>query len=262
MFRPIRPLRFSLGRPAVFAPLALAAILGGCAAPQLPQLPQSSLLNATTGGAGFPNIGYATWGPDEPAYRMYPGDVLDLTFPSAPELNREVTVQPDGRIALPLVAPMMAADRSTVELQAMLSQAYAGQLVRPEVDVMVKAAAPLRVFVGGEVQKPGIYDMPGDIDALQAVVMAGGFTNLAKRHDVVVIRRGAGGRPMMREVDLREAVFRAPGVDAVPLRRFDVIYVPRTNIGNAGIFVEQYIRDLVPIQFSYALSPSTYAGVP
>jgi protein involved in polysaccharide export with SLBB domain len=258
MSRPIRPLRpAALASPALVA-AALVAALGGCAAPQLPS---SGLINAAPGG-GFPNIGYASWGPDEPAYRMYPGDVLDLTFPSAPELNREVTVQPDGRIALPLVAPVMAADRSVLELQGALSQAYASQLVRPQVDVLVKTASPLRVFVGGEVQKPGVYDMPGDINALQAVVMAGGFTNMAKRHDVVVIRRGAGGRPMMREVDLRDAIFRAPGADAVPLRRFDVIYVPRTNIGNAGIFVEQYIRDLVPIQFSYALSPTTYAGVP
>jgi protein involved in polysaccharide export with SLBB domain len=251
-------------RPARLSPLpvlaAAAALLAGCAAPRGIGA-DHSLIGARTGGA-FPNIPYATWSGAEPDYRMYPGDVLDVTFPSAPELNREVTVQPDGRIALPLVAPIMAADRSTPDLQAALSQAYASQLVRPEVDVSVKAAQPLRVFVGGEVQKPGIYDMPGDINALQAVVMAGGFTNLAKRHDVVVIRRGPDGRPMMRLVDLREAVFNAAATDAVPLRRFDVIYVPRTNVGDAGIFVEQYIRDLVPMQFSYALSPTTYAGIP
>jgi len=247
-----RPIRILI--PAT----AIAVALAGCASSQTPR---SGLIGASH-GSGFPDIGYATWSADEPAYRMYPGDVLDLTFPSAPELNREVTVQPDGRIALPLVAPTMAADRSVTELQAILSQAYATQLVRPEVDVLVKTATPLRVFVGGEVQKPGILDMPGDINALQAVIMAGGFTNLAKRHDVVVIRRGEGGRPMMRVVDLRQAVFNAGGVDAVPLRRFDVIYVPRTNIGDAGIFVEQYIRDLVPIQFSYSLSPTTFAGVP
>jgi protein involved in polysaccharide export with SLBB domain len=247
-----RPIRILI--PATVLALALA----GCAGPRAPS---SSLIGASHGG-GFPDIGYASWKPDEPAYRMYPGDVLDLTFPSAPELNREVTVQPDGRIALPLIAPAMAADLSVIELQAMLSQAYASQLMRPEVDVLVKTATPLRVFVGGEVQKPGILDMPGDINALQAVIMAGGFTNLAKRHDVVVIRRGEGGRPMMRIVDLRQAVFNAGSFDAVPLRRFDVIYVPRTNVGDAGLFVEQYMRDLIPIQFSYSLSPTTFAGVP
>ena len=51
------------------------------------------------------------------------------------------------------------------------------------------------MFVGGEVSKPGIYDMPGDINALQAVIMAGGFKPIAKRSQVVIIRRGPDGRP-------------------------------------------------------------------
>jgi protein involved in polysaccharide export with SLBB domain len=148
---------------------------------------------------GFPNIGYSTFAPNEPAYRMYPGDVLDVAFPSAPELNREVTVQPDGRIALPLVQPVMAADLSVPDLQSTLGQVYAGVLVRPEVDVSVRAATPLRIFVGGEVAKPGVYDMPGDVNALQAVVMAGGFSPVAKRREVILIRRGPGsGRDRRR----------------------------------------------------------------
>ena len=53
----------------------------------------------------FANIPYATWSDDEPQYRLYPGDELDVAVPSAPELNKTVTVQPDGRIMLPLVAP-------------------------------------------------------------------------------------------------------------------------------------------------------------
>ena len=240
---------------------ALALALGGCAGPLGLTAPHGSLIGAATGGP-FPNIGYANWARRSRRIGCIRVTSWTSAFPQPPELNREVTVQLDGRIALPLVAPVMAADRSTPELQAELSDAYARELVRPQVDVSIKAAIPLRVFVGGEVQKPGIYDMPGDIDALQAVVMAGGFTNLAKRHDVIVIRRGPGGQPMMRLVDLREAVFNAARTEAVPLRRFDVIYVPRTNVGDAGIFVEQYLRDLVPIQFSYALSPTAYAGVP
>ena len=214
------------------------------------------------GSGGFTDIGYANFGRSEPAYRMYPGDVLDVAFPSAPELNREVTVGPDGRISLPLVAPVMAADISVGELQGALSQSYGAILVRPEVDVAVRQATPLRIFVGGEVSKPGVYDMPGDINALQAVVMAGGFTDGAKRQDVVVIRRGPGGRPMMKVVNLRDATFDPAHTDAVPLRRFDVIYVPKSNIANADLFVQQYIRDLVPISFSYAISGGLYGTTP
>ncbi len=209
----------------------------------------------------FPDIGYATWRQDEPAYRLYPGDVLDVTVPSAPELNRTVTVEPDGRISLPLIAPAMAADRSVPELQQRLTEAYSTQLVHSDIQVDVKTATPLRVFVGGEVGKPGVYDMPGDIDALQAVMMAGGFTTLARTNQVVIVRRGSNGL-MMRTADLRRATFHAGQADAVPLRRFDVVYVPRTTIANLGLFVQQYIRDVVPIQFSYAVSPNAYANIP
>ena len=207
----------------------------------------------------FANIGYATWSDAEPPYRLYPGDELDVQVPGAPELNKLVTVQPDGRISLPLIDPVMVADRSIPDAEAVLTQAYASQLVRPDVTLSVKAATPLRVFVGGEVDKPGVYDMPGDINALQAVIMAGGFKPGAKRTQVVVIRRGANGRAMLRTVDLVRGMTRAGGdVDLVPLRRFDVVYVPRTGVAEVGLYVQQYLRDTLPVQmgFSYAAGRS------
>ena len=212
--------------------------------------------------ATFPDIGYSSWDEQEPAYRIFPGDVLDVGFPSAPELNREVTVQPDGRVSLPLIGPMMAADLSVTGLQGSLSQAYVPLLVRPEVDVSVRAATPLRIFVGGEVAKPGVYDMAGDIDALQAIVTAGGFTDGAKRHDVIVIRRGPDGRPLMKVVDLRAALANPIHTDLTPLRRFDVVFVPKSSVANADLFVQQYIRDLVPVSFSYALTGGLYGVSP
>jgi len=203
--------------------------------------------------AEFAHIDYATWEEDEPAYRLYPGDVLDVAAPSAPELNRTVTVQPDGRITLPLIQPVMAADRSVPELQSALSHAYASQLVRPAIEVNVKTPTPLKVFVGGEVDKPGVYDMPGDIDAVQAIAMAGGFRVSAQPRKVIVIRRGPGGRPMMRTVDLDKAIFDPARGEALPLRRFDVIFVPRSGVAEIGLIV-QNLRNSLPIQFSYAIN--------
>jgi polysaccharide export outer membrane protein len=220
------------------------------AAPMYGAALQPSVLN-------FSNIGYATWRDDEPPYRIYPGDVLDVSAPSAPELNRTVTVEPDGRISLPLIGVVMAADRTVPDL----AHIYSGQLVRPEIDVDVKTATPLRVFVGGEVGKPGVYDMPGDINALQAVILAGGFTPNSKLSQVVIIRRGPGGRAMMRTVDLHNAIFSASVTDAIPLRRLDVIYVPRTGLANLA-FMVQALRNIVPVQFSYAIGPNNYATVP
>jgi polysaccharide export outer membrane protein len=238
---------------------AASLAMTGCAArpPTAPSYaagPGRSALN-------FTNIGYATWRDDEPPYRIYPGDVLDVSAPSAPELNRTVTVEPDGRISLPLIGVVMAADRTVPDLAQTLTQIYSGQLVRPEIDVDVKTATPLRVFVGGEVGKPGVYDMPGDINALQAVILAGGFTPNARLSQVVIVRRGPGGRAMMRTVDLHNAIFSASVTDAIPLRRLDVIYVPRTGLADIA-FMVQALRNIVPVQFSYAIGPNNYATVP
>ncbi|MFI4973353.1 MAG: polysaccharide biosynthesis/export family protein [Caulobacterales bacterium] len=216
------------------------------------------LVAVTRGHAGphaaadFPNIGYATWEEDEPQYRIFPGDELDVTIPSAPELAKIVTVQPDGRISLPLIQPVMAADRTVAEVNAALTAAYASQLIHPEASVSVRAQ-PLKVFVGGEVDKPGVYDMPGDIDALRAIIEAGGAKPSGKLESVVIIRRGAGGVAMMRTVDLKRALSRASGAELVPLRRFDIIYVPRSGLGELAANMT-LLRDALPIGFSYAIT--------
>jgi len=219
---------------------------------------------STAPAAAFPNIGYATWSEGEPEYRLYPGDSVDIAFPTAPELNKTVVVQPDGRITLPLIAPVMAADRSVGQLEEVLGAAYVDQLRDPEVEITLKAAGPLKVFVGGEVGKPGVYDMEGDMDALRAIIDAGGFTIGARQRQVVIIRRGVGGRPMMRTVDLKRALKGEPGAEFVPLRRFDIIFVPKSSIAEAGVFVQQYFRDLMPGQvgFAYSIGGSPVTAVP
>jgi polysaccharide export outer membrane protein len=245
-------------------PLARLAVLGLTAVLPLSALAAKSP-SAAAAAAQFPNIGYATWTDSEPDYRLFPGDAVDISFPFAPELDRSVVVQPDGRIAMPLIPPVMAANRSVAQLEDALAAAYAGQLREPQVDVSLKLALPLRVFVGGEVGKPGAYDMEGDMDALRAVFDAGGFTDHAKKTQVVIIRRGPGGRPMMRTVNLG-APLKGPGQsDFVPLRRYDIVYVPKSSIAEAGVFVQQYIRDLIPGQvgFDYSIGATAIAtGIP
>ena len=152
----------------------------------------------------------------------------------------------------------MVADRSVAEAQASISAAYAAVLRRPAVEVAVKTPSPIKIFVGGEVDKPGVYDIPGDVNALQAVVMAGGFKPSASQDNVIVIRRGADGRPMMRKVNLARVIRTPAETDAVPVRRFDVIIVPRSGISQFGLFVQQYLRDTLPLSFSYAIN-GTYA---
>jgi polysaccharide export outer membrane protein len=185
-----------------------------------------------------------------PTYRFFPGDEVEITVFSAPELSRTVTVGPDGRIALPLIGSVRAADLTADQLHDALIAAYAPQLREPELSVTPKTYGSRQVFVGGEVARPGIYQMPANIDAFQAVAMAGGFLPTARRHDVLIMSR-ASGEAHVSQVDLTTRALRHGLPGAEPLQRYDVVYVPRSPIAQVNLFMQQYIRDALPVQFGF-----------
>ncbi|MES1201673.1 MAG: polysaccharide biosynthesis/export family protein [Pseudomonadota bacterium] len=193
-----------------------------------------------------------------PDYRFFPGDQIEVEIYSAPELTRTVTVGPDGRVSLPLIEPMQAADLTAQELHDALVAAYSQQLRTPELHVSARGFASRQVFVGGEVARPGVYEMPANIDAFQAVTLAGGFLPSARRNEVVILSRDTEGASAVHAVDLSNHALRAGFPGAQPLSRYDVVYVPRSHISELNLFMQQYVRDALPVQFGfyYDLSPN------
>ena len=191
------------------------------------------------------DIPFASWTDEDPDYLFFPGDKLEIAVAGAPELGRQTQVGPDGRITLNLIGSVMAAYKSAPELQQVIERAYAGILRDPHVTVYPGETAPMRVLVGGEVKNPGWVDMSGDMDALQATMAAGGFLHTAKTHKVVLIRRSHDGRAMRRIIDLQNPLS-GNGDRLVALRRFDIVFVPRTNVAEAGVFMEQWVNNLIP----------------
>ncbi|HWA01829.1 MAG TPA: polysaccharide biosynthesis/export family protein [Caulobacterales bacterium] len=188
---------------------------------------------------------------DAAPYRFYPGDQIEVEIYSAPELTRTVTVAPDGRVSLPLIEPVSAVNLTANELHDELVAAYAQQLRTPELHVSAKAFGSRLVFVGGEVARPGIYEMPASIDAFQAVTLAGGFLPSARRGEVLVLSRDAAGAADVRAVDLSPRALRNGFPGAQALSRYDVVFVPRSHIAEVNLFMQQYVRDALPVQFGF-----------
>ncbi|MEL7101130.1 MAG: polysaccharide biosynthesis/export family protein [Pseudomonadota bacterium] len=183
-------------------------------------------------------------------YLLAPGDELDIIVHTAPELNRTVTIGPDGRFRMPYSGPILAAARTVDEVREGVQFAMARELNDPDIDVMLTGTPSQRVFVGGEVTNPGLFEMPGLIDPLQAIIMAGGVTNEGRADTVVLMRRMPGGEVKSAVFDLKAGIYDPSLADWAPLRRFDVVYVTRKPIANQNLFVRQYIRDALPIDFS------------
>jgi protein involved in polysaccharide export with SLBB domain len=198
----------------------------------------------------FPTAGWRFEDGRDAPYLIGPGDTVEITVHSAPELSRSVIVGPDGRIRLPLAGAVPAAARTPKEVARKLTDAYREQLKSPDIDLIVTEFASQQVFVGGAVASPGAYDLPGQIDILQATMLAGGITDRGRTSQIVLLRRLPGGDVRTAVLDLRAALNDPDAASWLPLRRFDVVYVPRTRIANQNTFIRQYVRGSLPIDFS------------
>jgi len=175
---------------------------------------------------------------------------LDIVVSSAPELSRTLTVGPDGRIIMPMSAPIMAAGRSFEQTTAMLQAELSKQLRDPTVAITPRAYAPQQIFVGGQVGQPGTYTIPGRIGALEAILMAGGMQPTAKTSKVAVLRRAPNGGMMMRAVDIRGGLKNIRKYDDVmQLRRGDIIFVPQNRLAEVGTFMQNF-RNALPVDFN------------
>src|SRR4030043_1057184 len=111
----------------------------------------------------------------EREYKIQLGDQLDVKFYYNPELNEQVIVRPDGRISLQLIHEVSAAGLTPDELNQLLTRRYAAQRNKPELTVIVRAFGGQKVYVDGEVAKPGMLPLVGTMNVLQAISHAGGM---------------------------------------------------------------------------------------
>ena len=193
--------------------------------------------------------------PDAAPYRVQVNDVLEFLFFKNTELNQTRTVGPDGEVSLQLVGRVRVGGRTTNEIAEELTTRYAKDLVEPQVTVAIKEFSGLKVYVGGEVNTPGIQVYRGGLSALQAILAAGGFKKSASLKSVVLIRKGDGGRPSGTVVDQSRVLKKAEFDRDVALAPSDIVFVPRSGIANVNLVVEQFFQNNLPIPVYLGFTP-------
>lgn len=212
--------------------LLLAAVLAGCAS--APDVRPTAGMTTLPPPDTTSSSGAYEGGSD---YRIGAQDLLDITVFGVKDLDREVRVNSNGQISLPLIGGVQAGGRTIPELEhaieAKLAQKY---LQNPQVSVFVKEYTSQRVTLEGALNKPGIYPLTGKTTLLQAIAIAGGFDKLAEQNGVVIFRQIDGKR--------MAAVFNvnsiSTGKSADPqVYGDDIIVVQQSGSKNA---LEQFIR--------------------
>ena len=193
-------------------------------------------------------------------YRVGAGDTIEFKFFYNPELNDSMQVRPDGKVSLPLIGDLAVAGRSVAQIEAELKQRYSQTLERPEINVAIKTFASQRVFVGGEVNRPAAIPLLAEMTPQEAILDAGGAKRTGALSKVILIRRSDNGQPVMQILDMTPPKQPADARTALPLLRpFDVILIPESKIAKLDRWVDQYIRQVIPITlaggFSYLIAP-------
>jgi len=160
-----------------------------------------------------------------PTGALAPGDVINVTFSGAPEMNTKQKIQPNGKVSLPTIGDVSAAGKTITSFQSQLTSMYQPHLQDPNVVVGLETAAA-SVYVSGEVVTPGKVPLDRPMTALEAVMEVGGFTKFANPKQVIVVRNEQG-RTQRYVLNMNNTL---SGVDSTPfyLRPFDVIYVKQS----------------------------------
>jgi len=174
-------------------------------------------------------------GPDvlqrrNPRYELSKGDIFDLNFPFTPEFNQTVTVHPDGFITLTGVGDLFVAGKTVPQLRELLQADYAKILRDPVINVVLKDFEKPYFIAGGDVSHPGKYELRDDTTLVQAIAIAGGFTENSKHSQVLLFHRVSHDwddvkvlnvKKMFQDRNLSEDLHLQPG---------DMFFVPQNTI--------------------------------
>jgi polysaccharide export outer membrane protein len=175
-----------------------------------------------SGGAAPLPIVQVAYGDSE--FRLGPDDVIEVSVYQEKELSATVPVRPDGKISIPLIGEMPASGKTATELQREISLRYAKFISEPAVTVVVKEVNSPKVSVLGEVKNPGMYKIKDRATVLDAIAMAGGTTEYAKRDKVTLIRVNAAGETSRVKVNLDDQIKGRRG-NPIYILPYDKIYV-------------------------------------
>ena len=186
-------------------------------------------------GTGNPRLG----GERRPLYRLNHSDVVALSFTLSPELDQTLTIQPDGYVALKDAGLVLAQGLTLEEFRLAVGQAYTGYLHDPQVAVALKEFEHPYFVAGGEVGRPGKYELRGATTVIEAVEIAGGFTHQAKHSQVLLFRQVSDDLVEAHVFNLKKMLKERNLGEVSRLRPGDLVFVPQNSISKIERFLSK-----------------------
>lgn len=174
-----------------------------------------------------------------PLYRLNSSDVVTVSFTLSPEFDQILTLQPDGYVALKDAAPVRAEGLTLEEFRLAVIKAYTGYLHDPQVAVALKDFEHPYFVAGGEVGKPGKYELRADTTVIEAIEIAGGFTHEARHSQVLLFRRVNDDLVEARVFNLKRMLKERRLEEVSLLRPGDLVFVPQNSVSKIERFLSK-----------------------
>ncbi|HEX8043951.1 polysaccharide biosynthesis/export family protein [Candidatus Deferrimicrobium sp.] len=159
-----------------------------------------------------------------PQYKLGPEDVIKVSVWENAQLTLDLVVRPDGKISMPLIQDVVAEGQTATELAETIQKRLLNFIRDPQVSVIVLQVNAPKYFVIGNVVKPGTYSLRSDTSILQALALAGGFTQFASPRSIKLIRNSAG-KQEVRKINYYNLIDE-DGKGNYLLRSGDTVVVP------------------------------------
>lgn len=180
------------------------------------------------------------------SYVIHSGDKLSIKFPYHKELNEEsLIVRPDGYITLATVGDVRVSNQTVAQIKQRLEKAYSEVLVNPVISVNLLEFQMAHIFVGGQVQKAGSFELRSGQTLMQAIILAGGFTNDANRRLVLHARPTSDGKLKVTQYDALTMISDTKKAYEVPLQNGDYIFVPDAKLTKIARVMDAF-RSVIP----------------
>ena len=164
--------------------------------------------------------------PHDDSFIIGNDDVLAVSVWKEPDISKSVPVRSDGKISLPLVGEVEAAGQTPLKLEQEIASRLKNYISDPEVTVIVQQINSQKFNILGQVTKPGAYSLTNGTTVLDAIALAGGFRDFAKRKAIYVLRQNADGTQARLPFNYKEVVSGHNGSQNVKLQPRDTIVVP------------------------------------
>ncbi|MBD3349133.1 MAG: hypothetical protein GF400_08065 [Candidatus Eisenbacteria bacterium] len=187
----------------------------------------------------------------QPGYRLRQGDLIEVRFHADPGSDVRTPVSPAGTVSVPMAGELEAEGKTVGELSAVVTDEMARYLVDPRTSVVLVEIASQPVFVIGEVNAPKRVDARGALSVSMALAEAGGVKPTGKASSVMVVRTYGVEEPVAFKVDVTKVWSGRDLSEDIGLRGNDVVYVPKSVIGQVGEFVELFFTNIAPAQLFY-----------